>query len=117
MELKVSTKIVSIILQAIYLIFIEGQEISSECLWKGPIKKKVAGGSLNNLVKYMQVLSINNLVFQTKLLFYSKSCIYLIQKQIFIAQREHQRKISSELSFDKHYYYRQIKPLLHIHIC
>lgn len=40
MELKVITKIVSIILEAIYLIFLEGQEISSECLGKGPIKKK-----------------------------------------------------------------------------
>lgn len=40
MELKVITKIVSIIFQAIYLIFFEGQEISSECLGKGPIKKK-----------------------------------------------------------------------------
>lgn len=40
MELKVTTKIVSIILQPICLIFLEGQEISSECLGKVPIKKK-----------------------------------------------------------------------------
>lgn len=102
----------SIILQAVYLIFLEGHEIPSECLGKGPIeKKKVAGDSLINLVKCRQVLSISNMVFQIKLLFYSKSCIYLIQNLIFIAQREHQRKSSSELSFDKHYDYRQIKAL------
>lgn len=59
----------------------------------------------------MQVLSISNLAFQIKLLFYSKSCIYLIQNQIFSAQRKLQRKSSSDLSFDKHYDYRQIKVL------
>lgn len=111
-ELKVIIKIVSIIFQAIYLIFLEGQEISSECLGKGPIKKKkVTGGRLNHLAMCMQVLSISNLVFQIRLHFYSKSCIYLIQNLIFIAQREHERKSSSELSFDKHYDYGQIKAL------
>lgn len=69
MELRVITKIVSIILQGIYFIFLEGQGISSEHLWKGSIKKIVAGGTLNNLVKCIQVLNINNLVFQIKLLF------------------------------------------------
>lgn len=50
-------KIVSVILQAIYLVLLEGQELFLNVWKKGKLKKKkVAGGSLN-LVTYTQVLT------------------------------------------------------------